>query len=491
MGDNSIYYVTVTNLRESDSTFYISGDADKFGKINNVNTPCLNAEMYFDNEISKNEKANQNYKKGMLIGSIEFILGDRSEDFDSILYISKWHLRYGSEENVCLHVFCGEELFQNLRKAISDNLEIRLAFKIGEWEVRETEDCIDSVNRTKVLDVEIKNPIYTEEYYEVKRVRHVENHLLTEFCGGRSEGQIPAICKEISEAFSNSKIFSKREEIYELIIPIIDHIRFTPENNKSDLRKKIERSEDEDLRNLYWKVGDDFYKLLEKISEVEKKNQVLKEYNFFWEHIKAESIFEDGYKWNGEQLTVIAEDYLKIPYINSPTLNTILVDGILLKNIADKWKFLQFNGLISSEAILSIKSGYYNISFFNKNKSAIQVIKANLIDSTAYFFGILITGLFIWFLASLLSGNNELAQYVVFGALFSAFFIVSAINKITTVEPIKENNEKLNFYLLRDMCNIHTQSKYMNADLLKTLMYDLEKRGVLFSNYIYDLLRRS
>lgn len=488
MSDNKYYYVTVTNLREKIySNFY--GKANEYDESNSTSTPHFVGDLYFDNELIKNKRFEHNYREGLLVGSVDFSLGERDRDFDSILSINNVHVIHESHsQSFDFRVFCGEELFENLRKASSKFLEIRIRFELGEWDTNDS-DYYNS--RCKIKVIEIHNPIFTEAYYEDKRVRHVENYLLTELCGGKTNNQIPTICKEIAQAFSSTTVFAKRNELYESLIPFVNGIRLTFDANKSDLRKRIESSEDADLRKLFWTDGDNFYDQLAKITNDKEKNDVLIEYNYFWKRVKAVDIFEKGYEWSGDQLTSIADDYLKIPFINSPTLNAILFDGLLLKDIADRASFLQYNGLITAEAILSVKTVEYVKSAVKvKNKSISQVFTITLVNSVIELLSIAFNGVLIWFFASILSGNNELAHYVLFGTLFSASFIVGNLNKGKTTEAIKENKEEEKFYLLRDMCNLHTQSEFMNSGLLKHLMYKLEERGVLFNSYLYEILKR-
>ena len=488
MSDNKYYYVTVANLREKIySKLY--GKANKYDESNSTSTPHFVGDLYFDNELIKNKRFEHNYREGLLVGSVDFSLGERDRDFDSILSINNVHVIHESHaQSFDFGVFCGEELFENLRKASSNFLEIRIRFELGEWDTNDS-DYYNS--RCKIKVIEIHNPIFTEAYYEDKRVRHVENYLLTELCGGKTNNQIPTICKEIAQAFSSTTVFAKRNELYESIIPFVNGIRWNFDANKSDLRKRIESSEDADLRKLFWTDGDNFYDQLAKITNDKEKNDVLIEYNYFWKRVKAVDIFEKGYEWSGDQLTSIADDYLKIPFINSPTLNAILFDVLLYKDIADKASFLQYNGLITAEAILSVKTDEYVKSAVKvKNKSISQVFTITLVNSVIELLSIAFNGVLIWFFASILSGSNELAHYVLFGTLFSASFIVGNLNKGKTTEAIKENKEEEKFYLLRDMCNLHTQSEFMNSGLLKHLMYKLEERGVLFNSYLYEILKR-
>ena len=126
-----------------------------------------------------------------------------------------------------------------------------------------------------------------------------------------------------------------------------------------------------------------------------------------------------------------------------------------------------------------------------KNKSIKEILLLSGFKLVGVWIGMIISGLFIWWVTSLIASDNDMAHYILFGSIFSASLIISTLNQSTTAQAIKENREEHNFYILRDMCALHKQAEYMDAKLLRHLMYKLEERGIQMNNYIYEILNRS
>jgi hypothetical protein len=146
---------------------------------------------------------------------------------------------------------------------------------------------------------------------------------------------------------------------------------------------------------------------------------------------------------------------------------------------------------MSAKAILSVRSGNYvkhEIDF--KSKSTSQAMLLVMGNSIYEFLGMLISGIIFWGITSLISGNNELAHYILFGTLFGSSLVVTSLNKSRSTETIKENLEEKMFYQLRDMCHLHKQSDFMDCSLIKNLMYRLEERGIAFDKLIYNVILR-
>lgn len=487
MSDNEFHYVTVTNLHERTYTTYY-GKGEGYSSSHSVSAPFFSGDMFFDSELVTNRKSKHNYREGMLIGRIGFSLGDSADDFQSFIHVTRTHLIHEHHiDEVSFSVSCHTKLFDDLRKASLINSAIRIGFKIGEW----TSDDDEFTSKCRIDNLVITNTKYDSEFFEDKKVRHIQNYLITELCGGQTYSQIPTICMELSKAFSSDFVFNKRKDLLSEIVQLINSIKWMFELEKSSLRKKIECSEDIDLSKLFSLYGDEFYEQLSKIEDTKDKNDILVEYNNFWKRVDALSMFTHGYKWNGSQFPSIADDYLKIPYINSPTLNSILVDGLICKDIADTASSFQYNKLMSPEAILSLSNGVYVKNQINvKNKTIFHATLMGLANSFGEFFSLVLVAIIIWGVTSLISGNNELAHYIIFSALLSSSIIVTAIGKSKSEEAIRNDIEQEKFYLLRNMCHLHKQSEFMNSSLIFQLMYKIEEKGVAFNHSIYDVLKR-
>jgi hypothetical protein len=75
-----------------------------------------------------------------------------------------------------------------------------------------------------------------------------------------------------------------------------------------------------------------------------------------------------------------------------------------------------------------------------------------------------------------------------FGTIFAADMIVTALNLSKTDAVKQDNLDEFNFYILRDMCALHKQAQFLNTKLLRHLMYKIEERGVQLNHYIYEIL---
>jgi hypothetical protein len=446
--------------------------------------------MYFDSELIKNNKKKSSYRDGLLVGAVNFYQTDAYKGFDGRIQIFESHVIHEDMmQHVELTIACSKEVFSEFTKASANKNEVRIRFNRSEWE----EDGTSFVSKCKVEDIQILPPNSTvQSWFEERRIRHVENYLFTTLCGGRSDGQIPTICSQFAQAFANPTLFKKRKEVVESIIELISSIKWTLELEKSKLRVEIEEDDDLELAKLFTLRGIQFDTQIEKITDEKKKRDLITEYNRFWKRVEAVRMFNDGFNWSGGEFPMLAEDYLKIESINSPYLNEVLVDGLISKDIADTASHFQYNDKMSSEAILSVASGVYNKSELEiKNKSFKEVLVMSVFKSIGWLVGSLVSGFFIWWVTSLIASENEMGHYILFGTIFAASLIIAAINQNKTVEAIKENREEFNFYILRDMCALHKQAEYMDAKLLRHLMYKLEERGVQLNHLIYKLIDKN
>jgi len=487
MSDENVYYITIPSIRDNtSSTFY--GKENRYSEVNSTHT-FFDGEMYFDNELVKNKKKKPSYRDGLLVGNVHFTLTAAHENADAIIQIYESHvINEDSMQFVDMTIACTEELFSALKQASADKSELRIKFYKDDWK----EDEERYVSHCRVADIEILPSTTIPQWFEERRIRHVENYLLSTLCGGRSDGQIPTICSQFAQAFVNPTLFKKRKEVVESIIELISSIKWMLELEKSKLRVEIEEDDDLELAKLFTLRGLEFDAQFQKITDEKKKRDLLTEYNSFWKRADAVAMFNDGFNWVGGEFPMLAEDYLKIESINSPYLNQILVDGLISRDIAELASHFQYNNKMSSAAILAVRNGVYNKSDLEiKDKSFVSILVTSLSKSIGWFIGNLISGLFIWWLTSIIASDNEMAHYILFGTIFAASLIVTALNQSKTIEAIKENREEFNFYILRDMCALHKQAEYMDAKLLRHLMYKLEERGVQLNHLIYKLIDKN
>ena len=348
--------------------------------------------------------------------------------------------RYGIDLDFV--VYCGVELFNALKlhQDSKESFEVRIEFEVGVWD--EMDNYTYSA-QCRMLNFDIRNTILSEDYYGYRRVRHVEKFLTNQCCDVDENSTIRAICKDFSEAFFEKSYFDKRNQFFESIIPLLRSIKH-----------------------------------LHKLNDFSKR-------------ISAATILKNGYyQTNTEYVINIVEEYLKIPKINSATLNSILVDRLLLADIFDKSSHMQVEGLLTVEAVFAVCDGDY---FTSKKELINKSIWQHFIDSFADILIGLIVGIMAWFIASMLSGSSELSQYFLFGAFFTSFYIAMHVKQSKSSSKSMDIQAQDCYLLLHDMCNVHKrcQAEYVNTDLLKYLMYKLEERGVMFNQHIYEIIKRS
>ena len=490
MSNENVYYITIPTLRNNTtSTFY--GKENTYREKNWTST-YFDGDMYFDSELVKNKKKKASYSDGLLVGRVNFTLTDAHKDADARIQIFESHvINEDMMQLVELTIACTNDVFDGLNKASANKNEIRIRFNKSEWE--DDSDGSGYVSKCKIAEIQILPPNTTvASWFAERRIRHVENYLFTTLCGGDMDGQIPTICSEFAQSFANQSLFNKRKETIESITELISSVKWTLEIEKSKLRIEIEEDDDLELAKLFSLRGVEFDTQLEKITDAKKQSDIVLEYNTFWKSAEAVKMFNDGFNWCGDEFPMLAEEYLKIESINSPYLNEVLIDGLISKDIAATASHFQYNDKMSSEAILSVRNGVYNKSDLEtKNKSFKEVIIMSGFKSLGWLIGNLVSGLFIWWITAFIASDNEMAHYILFGTIFAASLIVTALNQSKTTEAIQENKEEFNFYILRDMCALHKQAEYMDAKLLRHLMYKLEERGVQFNQHIYKLIDKN
>jgi hypothetical protein len=449
--------------------------------------------MFFDSELVKNEKIEKHYRDGLLVGNVDFYLSDAEdiEDCHARIAICESHVGYENFiQEVELVIGCTKEVFEELKRSSNNGKEVRVRFDTIEWE-KEDSSYSQYSSKCKVIEIEVTSIKKNINWFEGCRIGHIENFLLTNLCGGGPVGQIPTICKEFAKAFADKSLFDNHKKILTEVFELIRSIKWTLGVKKSKLREEIEGHDDLQLSKLFTLSGNEFYLQFAKVDKKDKK-KLLIEYNSIWERVNAVEIFKDGYAWNNHEFPDIVEQYLNLTFLNSPTLNKILVDGLIKKDISDISSHYTYSGKMSSSAILSVINGVYNKSEVEiKDKSFKEVLALWSAKSVGWWLGTVVSGLFIWWITSLIVGNNELGHYVLFGTIFSSSLIVQALTHNKMPQAIKDNIEEYNFYILRDMCLLHKQAVYMDSKLLRHLMYKIEERGVQMSHYIYKILNRT
>lgn len=492
MAEENVYQITIPFLNDSTkSTIYGKGKVYPEEMDNTVSS--LAGDMYFKSELVRNNKDIKHNTDGILVGKVHFqVTGKDNNESDGWITVDKQEAWRGLFQSVYLIFWCSQEFFNRMQLASQNKNEITVVIHAIEWKQDETSgDDFSARCRCNIVELEILPPNSTElSWFENRRVKEIENYLLAECCGHSSSGQIGAICKEIATSFADQANFNNRNELIEPIIELIGNLKSTLDPAKSELRIEIESGSDAELARIFDLTGSAFDEQLKKVND-KIQYKLRAEYNHLWSSSDAFKIFDDGYKWSSGDISSLADDYLKIKSINSPTLNRILLEALIGADIAETSHNFQYSDKMSASAILTVRDGMYDKS---KVKEKGMSFKGRLLvlvaESAGWWIGVILRGLIVWFVTSLLAENNATGQYILFGTIFSAWIIIDTLNfNLAKVEK-EDTKEEFYFYVLRDLCALHYQSKFMDTKLLRHRLYKLENQGVKMNSYIYGILNR-
>jgi hypothetical protein len=433
-------WITIPKLKKMHSGYYHSEGGHSQGSlINDEFSGFFNGGSSIDISFGASK-----IPEKRSIGLASFILKDRSEKQQEHNAVIKPYMEYGAyigtdEIDIGSHFrvafACDEDLMKALEKATENENFVTVKLNLGEWEKHKYSESRINYASVESIYIGEKNPLKISEHH-CSMKSDIKEYLRNKFCGGSDSGQIYKICEEFSEAFSDEELFSQRVEIVKEIGWLIKYLKRELQIQKSDMRKQIEEDDDLELCKLFDLTGDEFLTQYEKLQGKKEFRYIRLEYNSLNKRIDATKVFTEGYPFDEGQFYLLPEDYLNIKGINSPTLNEILLSGLILTDIHKTAWELKGRGVISSEAILSIQYGYYG--FVSKKSSSI----ANVFSS----------------------GSKGLAR--------------------------QTSIEEFNFNLLKDMCFLYSRCEHMNKELLLHLLYRIEERGVAMNHYIYKILDR-
>lgn len=178
-----------------------------------------------------------------------------------------------------------------------------------------------------------------------------------------------------------------------------------------------------------------------------------------------------GFEPKTEEIETIASYILQCKYSNSPTLEKLILDGLIYtETIAFAQNVYSDEELLGAKLQSKIKGTSNSSSKFWKRQ-----IK-NLLKEGA---GIAVT----FVIASFLTGSNETAAWIITSIYTATRWITTAMNLEKTSEFIQHN-------LLSKMVQIHHyfSKSLVNPELLRNQLYKVESLGASFSPYVYEIL---
>jgi hypothetical protein len=241
----------------------------------------------------------------------------------------------------------------------------------------------------------------------------------------------------------------------------LDFLRFY-ENNQFDgtgrtvaslFLKRIEDEPNELQKKLKWKYDNIWSTGRQKAIECIKNNRVITD-------IFKNNIIDYPYLAT-ESLDEIASYYINRPWMQSSHLEWILIDALIFNE--------------SSNFAVQILD-------LEPKKVSHKVFKATL-KSVDF----LLTEGFYLFVTAFVSNIIDDQHQYVFWIVFSTITLIRWLKTSTSVKATRLENIK---QLARDMMTVSDKSRNLgfNPRLLRDLLYDLEKRGAVYSPWIFNLL---
>ncbi|MDE2056600.1 MAG: hypothetical protein KGI88_05135 [Betaproteobacteria bacterium] len=471
------HYVTITNLKLVNSF-----NGNYFYNETSQDYNSITGNLYISDGLNYSNSTIDNFHKKMFVGTAFLVLDDNDSNKDSLVTL---HINYEDiinehkQKDFLLRFYIKVDLFNKLIKLPLNDYEINFSFDLNEY--KEADYGFHTIG--KFDSFEVTNNKKNDQFFESLRQKHIEYFLIDELCCGNYEGVIPIICKELSESFSDKRIFDNKKELIYRMFNLISDLRWINFNN-FDLTKLSENSK-KILGNI------DLKKLLvlspsELLTQTHDFNnnlkyEIYKIYNSLWNSEYTDDVFLYGTNLTNDLYLV--NDYLFTKELNSATLNSLIIDVLITHDIVDN--IIKSRLVVSKDLISALKNPFSDYKNLDFNKSTFTKVFISLFSNWFSFF---ITGLIWWYISAIFVNHSSLEHYILFTALFLSYSIVNAIkNKEKNIDVEFSNTD---FLILKDLYHLHTRRYLKNPKLIKKLMFNLELRGVKFNNFIYETLKR-
>lgn len=389
-------------------------------------------------------------------------------------------------------LLCSDTFFEKIRKNNIDGNLIQVSIKLSEFIEH---DYYDKVSKAEVEQVTLNNNSKDFESNLIdKEIEDIKNYLRKKNCVGKY-GQVADICSEFAESFRH---ISKKESKFDLIdevTSLISSFRFTLHSalstQDSDFISSLKEKYDFNIHPY----DRDFEIEFAKLTDTKECSKAIAIHNHLWTTKKAEKMFSDGFPFGVGDAESLADDYLKLKFVKSEIIEKIIIDLLIATTIGEKTSSFQYHKQISVKTLLSIPMGFYRKEN-NSKFSDMKMKEAIILCST--FLGIhlflkVIFGLFEWWFSGLIAGDNETAHIILFGILFATdsiltYFYQSSDDK-NFVTDVPNSLDEKNFYLLRDLCNLHTLIDSYKSSSFKSLLHKISNDGTIFPISLYSIVK--
>ena len=378
--------------------------------------------------------------------------------------------------------------------SVGDHLTVKTQFILGEWESDDSVSNYGKIERLTIVktnDGGLQSAIL-DSLLTIHRTNQMSKFFIDNICGGYSNGQMAVVCDEIAENLSRTLGAERPTVSVETALGLLSSLRdivpgWSPVWDK-DLEEKVKDATGKDFSYLRHELGSDLTECFTELDNPSIKRKFLDCYNQIYISRNPIESVKLTQNFNEHALHRSVDIYVSKSALQSKCLNHIFLEALLIDLIRTKSNSYQWDSIMSIEA-----QDYLTMSFYDadriktKGKSGWKLYLSglsSLFEALALLFAV---GLVSWGLAALLSDDNELAHYILFASFFSTWFIVRRLNRRDPVNTEKDNEEKA-FYVLKDLCSLHNKVATEDTKLLRSLMINLELRGVSFDERIYKIL---
>jgi hypothetical protein len=365
---------------------------------------------------------------------------------ESFLFISL----NGEELTAILEIFVTHEKFRELAESW-DKTEITFDFKLlnEKWQF-EGDSFI-----SKISFLEIERAVYSSVF----PVAHRYSEKLLGKWVLCPESRLGRIGLELVNSLENWYAQNPREQSHGLNFKVV-------EDFLSSLR--CTANTDAAFTSLLWKTPSEFSSAIKDFPQ-DQLARAKQAYDTVWQHTNVSNLINGGklhdnvhQEISSESLEQIAQSYISNPRLSSPLLEWLLLDALL------------FNETISFARFIP-----------NLPNNRPSKVFWNSLWQTSKFLGweglaLMLTGI----VAASIDASKEIGFWT----------IMATVTLIRWLRPTKmlANQRQVELLkLLSDMASIHERLKHyaqFNARLIRDLLYDVEKRGAVFSPWAYHII---
>ena len=459
---------------------------------------------YFDNEFRSDSDVAKLFGNGIFFSPFNKENNDYDRNGVSTCKVN-FHLKQGIDadwdleihcykeydyqiEKLTIDVLCEKNLYEKLDKFSSSKNYVEITFKVIKWENfdESDEDSSFQFAKAKIENILIESK---ENFHSLSlidfEVLDIENYLIRRNCLN-SSGQVVDICKEFAQSFRQVPKHVDKNRLIKEIEALISSYRSTFHShlNEKDNLKITTFSEKYGFElNAY---SQNFSLEFEKITDKKDRYEAISIYNNLWNRRKAEDMFKNGFPITSGDAEFLADEYINLKYVHSPTCEKILLDVLISCYIGEYANSAEYNNFISSNALLSIAFDTYKPKIETK-KSLNDLV----LTSISHLIGRIISGLISWWISGLIAGNNETAHIILFGTMFAADTVLMGIYQNYNLKNEKNASasiEEQYFKIIQKMCHLHHYSYFMDAKIMRELIHQLSASNVKFQHQIFQII---